>query len=58
MKGYEKEFSDGDSSMNRRKGPMGCPWESKWGPKDNESEPGWDVVRPTEKPVEPHKSVQ
>jgi hypothetical protein len=23
---------------------MGCPWESKWGPKDNESEPGWDVV--------------
>jgi hypothetical protein len=22
---------------------MGCPWESKWGPKDNESEPGWDV---------------
>jgi hypothetical protein len=30
--------------MSRRKDPMGCPWKSERGPKDNESEPGWDVV--------------
>jgi hypothetical protein len=23
---------------------MRCPWESEWDPKDDESEPGWNVV--------------